>query len=227
MKKMLAIVLLMVLWALPMAAARGEEGTIVQSSCSIVQSGEHYLAYCFAQVHNHTDQVLCLDEGMFRLKGGEETIAADEVSSLWPQFVAPGADGYLFDIVQFDSMPQVTGLEYDIQYLTISPAYAGEAMQTNAHVELDDESGALSVVCELINSGDTDAYNPMLAIGLYTDAGQLIYADGRNLKDVGVPAGGRLLVRFDVEYMLWEQWSSYGAVPTLVRAEAMYRTGSD
>jgi len=227
MKKMLAMILLMMLAVLPMAAARGEDGTIVQSSCSIVESGEHYLVYCFAQVHNNTDQALCLDEGTFRLIGGEETIAADEVSNLWPYFLAPGTDGYLFDIIQFDSMPQVTGLEYDIRYLTINPAYAGEAMETSARVELDDESGALSVVCELNNPGQTDAYDPVIAMGLYTDAGQLIYADGRNLQDVGVPAGSKLLVCFDVEYMLTEQWSSYGAVPTQVRAATMYRTGSD
>lgn len=226
MKRWIALAMMLLLFAAP-ALADGESGVIVQSSCSIIPSGEHYLAYCFAQVHNNTDQVLCLDEGMFYLLGGEETIAAEEVSQLWPYFVAPGADGYLFDIVPFDGMPQITGLTYDVRYLEINPAYAGTALATAAKVTLDDGSGALSVVCEIENDAAVDAYDPTVVVGLYTDAGQLVYADGRSLQDVGIVQGGKLLVRFEVEPQLAEQWMSYGALPTQVNAGAMFRTGSD
>ena len=225
MKKLIAL-LMMLLFVTP-AFAEGELGTIVQSSCSIVQSGEHYLAYCFAQVHNNTDQVICLDEGMFYLAGGEEPIASEEVSQLWPYFVAPGEDGYLFDIVPFEQMPQVTGIQYDIGYLSIDPAYAGESLETAAHVELDDDSGLMSVVCEIANASAMEAYDPTIVVGLYTDAGQLVYADGRTVKDVGIPADGRLMVRFDVESTLVEQWMDYNALPTQVRASARFSKGSD
>ena len=227
MKKCFAAVLLLVCLFAPMAFAEGEQGTVVQSSCSIVPSGEYYMAYCFAKVHNNTDQVLCLDEGMLELINGEETIAAQEVSQLWPYFVAPGGDGYLFEIVPFDQMPQVTGLRYENRYLEINPAYAGVALDTAARVELDDGSGLMSVVCEVTNGAAVDAYDPTIVVGLYTDAGQLLYCDGRNLKDVGVPMGEKLLVRFAVEPTLVEQWTSYGALPTQVQAGAMFRTGSD
>ena len=66
-----------------------------------------------------------------------------------------------------------------------------------------------------------------VVVGLYTDAGQLVYADGRSLKDVGMMQDGKLLVRFRVEPMIVEQWIGYGALPTQVRADAMFRTGSD
>lgn len=227
MKKRIAMALVCMLLFVTQALAEGEIGTIVQSSCSIVQSDGYYLAYCFAQVHNNTDQVLCLDEGTFRLLSGEETIASEEVSQLWPYFLAPGEDGYLFDIVPFEALPQVTGLTYDIRYLEINPAYAGEPLETSARVEMDDGSGLMSVVCELANTADRDAYDPTVIMGLYTDAGQLLYSDGRSLKDVGIPAQGKLLVRFFVEPMLAEQWMSYGALPTQVRVSAMSRTGSD
>lgn len=226
MKKMIALVMLMLLFATP-ALAEGDLGTIVQSSCSIVQSDGYYLVYCFAQVHNNTDQALCLDEGMFYLIGGEETLASEEVSQVWPQFIAPGGDGYLFDVVPFEELPQITGLDYDVRYLEINPAYAGVTLETAARVELDDASGLMSVVCEISNTADTDAYHPTVVMGLYTDAGQLLYSDGRSLKDVGIPAQGKLLVRFYVEPMLVEQWMSYNALPTQVRVSAMFRTGSD
>lgn len=227
MKRWIALALMiMLLFAAP-ALASEESGVIVQSSCSIVEFGEHYLAYCFAQVRNNSDQAICLDEGMFYLIGGEEPISAEEVSQLWPYFIAPGEDGFLFDIVPFDELPQVTGINYDVRYLEINPAYAGKTLETSPRVELDDESGALSVICEIGNDSAAAVYDPTVVVGLYTDAGQLVYADGRSLQDVGIAQDGRLLVRFDVEALLVEQWMSYGALPTQVRASAMFRTGSD
>ena len=226
MKRWIAAVLLMLLFAVP-AIAEEEKGTIVQSSCSIVQDGEYYLAYCFAKIRNDTDQVLCLDEGTFYLVNGDEEIASEEVSQLWPYFLAPGTEGYLFDIVPFEEMPQITGIDYDLRYLDIHSAYAGTTLKTQGYVELDEDRNALSVLCEVVNPTDTDAYDPTVVVGLYTDAGQLVYSDGRSLKDVGIPANGKLMVRFYVEPMLVEQWLNYGALPTQVQTGAMFRTGSD
>ena len=226
MKRMIAAVLLMLLFAVP-AMAEEERGTIVQSSCSIVQDGEYYLAYCFAKIRNDTDQVLCLDEGTFYLVNGDEEIASEEVSQLWPYFLAPGTEGYLFDIVPFEEIPQITGIDYDLRYLDIHSAYAGTALKTQGHVELDEDRNALSVLCEVVNPSDTDAYDPTVVMGLYTDAGQMVYCDGRSLKDVGIAANGKLMVRFYVEPMLVEQWMNYVALPTQVQTSAMFRTGSD
>ena len=225
MKKIFALVLMLALATAPAMAQ--EEGAIVQSSCSIVPSGDYYMVYCFAQVHNNTDQVLCLEDGTFYLTSGEETIAAEEVAKLWPYFLAPGEDGYLFDIVPFETMPQITGLTYDLEYLTVNPAYAGIKLDAKTRVELDEDSGVLSVICELTNPADMEAFDPAVAIGLYTDAGQLVYAEGRNLSDVGMAAHGGLLVRFEVEPDMVEQWISYDALPTQVQVNAMFRTGSD
>ena len=69
MKKWLAALLLALL--LPACALGDSEGVIVQSSCNIVQSGNYYLAYCFAQVHNNASTVICLDRGTFDLQNGE------------------------------------------------------------------------------------------------------------------------------------------------------------
>ena len=226
MKKIFALVLMLALAAAAPAMAQ-EEGVVVQSSCSIVQSGDYYLTYCFAQVHNNTDQVLCLEDGMFYLSNGEETIAQEEISKIWPYFLAPGEDGYLFEIVPFETMPQITGLDYSLEYLQINPAYAGVKLEADTRVELDEDSGVLSVICELINPTDMEAFDPVLAIGLYTDAGQLVYAEGRNLSDVGLTAQGKVLVRFEVEPDMVAQWISYDALPTQVQVNAMFRTGSD
>ena len=229
--KKAAMLLALVLTLMPgVPALAQDEGAIVQSSCNIVQSGEYVLVYCFAQVHNQSDQTICLDEGTLYLMSGEEALAETRVSRLWPSFLAPGADGYLFDIVSFEpggGIPAVTGLQYDVGYMTVNPAYAGQALEAQARIELNDVTGRMSVVCEIANPTDEAAFGASAAFGLYTDAGQMVCADGMRLQDIGIPAGGSVMVRFDIEEELTEQWRSYDALPTQVRASAMFSANED
>ncbi len=235
MKKVWMMLVCLLLTAALAMPAMGEEapGMIVQSSCNIVQSGEYYLVYCFAQVHNNSDQIICLDEGELHLSNGEQLLAMEPVSQLWPYFLAPGEDGYLFDIVSFEPgengpvMPNVTGLNYEIEYMEIDPVYAGAELPTQSSIEISERSGEMTVVCEVTNATDMDAYDPTVAFGLYTQAGQMVYSDGMILHDIGIPAGGKVLVRFEVEKALYEQWQSYNAVPAYVRTNAMYRGNED
>ena len=231
MKKMLAALALALL--APACALGDSEGVIVQSSCNIVQSGDYYLAYCFAQVHNNASTVICLDQGTFDLQNGETLLSTSEVSQLWPYFLSPGEDGYLFDIVSFEPdesgapvIPSITGISYNLTYLPIDSAYANFDLEAVSEI-VQDASGDMSVVCRLTNSTDMEAYSPTVAIGLYTESGSMIYADGTTLQDVGIPAGGTVLVRFDVDSAFIKQWQSYGAVPAQVQTNASFRRDED
>ena len=62
---------------------------------------------------------------------------------------------------------------------------------------------------------------------MYTEEGQLVYADGRALNGVGSAPQGKVLVRFEVEPEMVEQWISYNALPTQVQVNAMFRSGAD
>ena len=231
MKKWLAALLLALL--LPACALGDSEGVIVQSSCNIVQSGNYYLAYCFAQVHNNASTVICLDRGTFDLQSGETLLSTSEVAQIWPYFLNPGEDGYLFDIVSFEPdengnpvVPTITGISYNLTYLPIDSAYANFDLEAVSEI-VQDASGDVSVVCRLTNSTDMEAYSPTVAIGLYTESGSMIYADGTTLQDVGIPAGGTVLVRFDVDSAFIKQWQSYGAAPAQVQTNASFRRDED
>ena len=231
MKKMLAALALALL--APACALGDSEGVIVQSSCNIVQSGDYYLAYCFAQVHNNASTVICLDQGTFDLQSGETLLSTSEVSQLWPYFLSPGEDGYLFDIVSFEPdesgapvIPSITGISYNLTYLPIDSAYANFDLEAVSEI-VQDASGDVSVICRLTNSTDMEAYSPTVAIGLYTESGSMIYADGTTLQDVGIPAGGTVLVRFDVDSAFIKQWQSYGAAPAQVQTNASFRRDED
>ncbi len=232
MKKIFALALMLVL-ALTAACALGEnEGVIVQSSCSIVQSGEYYLVYCYAQVHNNTDEIICLEKGTFDLQSGEQILATSDVSQLWPYFLDPGEDGYLFDIVTVEPdeqghpvVPAVTGIAYQIEYMTVSQAFANRKLEVQASIQ-DGEEG-MSVLCRLTNNSSEDAFEPSVSFGLYTEGGSMVYADGMTLPGVGIPAGSTMLLRFNVENVFTDQWRSAGFMPNEVRVNATYRNDED
>ena len=232
MKKLCMLMLCALLGLWGACALADSEGVIVQSSCSIAKDGDSYLVYAFAQVHNASQETICLDEGRMILNNGDVIAADKRVSQMWPYYLAPGEDGYLFDVIEFHPtedgtlrIPQLTGLVYDNKYMTIDSQYGGTTLPADAFVNTT--SRGTTVHCELHNDTEREAYDVTLAIGVYTDAGQLIYADGKTLSDIGIPAGGRVLVRFDVDPLLVNQWVSYGASPARVVATAMVRGGED
>ncbi|MDO5377604.1 MAG: hypothetical protein Q4G52_04635 [Clostridia bacterium] len=230
MRKVLALLLVLLMGA--SCAAADSEGSVTQYSCSIVQSGEYYLVYCFAQIHNDSNSVICLERGSFDLHSGEQLLATEEVSQLWPYFLAPGEDGYVFDIVSFEPgengavVPQVTAISYTIEYMTVGEQTVSRDLSCVSRVE-EDVYGGTVVICELTNNTDDVAYDPTVAFGLYTDEGAMIYADGVTLKDVGIPAGGTTLVRFRIDEVFVKQWEGYGVKPAEARVNASFGTDDD
>ena len=231
------ILMLFVLAAMLLCAAAGfadAEGVIVQTSCNILPSGEYYLVYAFAQVHNNSSEIICLDQGSFELHSGEQMLSSQKVTRMWPYFINPVEDAYFFDIVSFEPdeqanpvVPSVTAIDYNVTYMTVNPAFASFDLSTVSHLEVNDAQGSMTVLCEITNMGDMTAFDPVVCFGLYTDAGQMIYADGMTLTGVGIPAGGTVLARFDVEEAFVEQWKAYNAVPAQVQASASFRSESD
>lgn len=234
MKKRFAPAVLAVMLLLSALGLADSQGVIVQSSCSIQPSGDYYLVYTFAQVHNNSDEIICLDQGSFELHGGEQILSTQKVTRMWPYFLNPGEDGYFFDIVSFEPdeegnpvMPSVTNIEYNVTYMPVNGAFASVDLSAVSELTLEESTGEMNVVCEIENTTDIDAYDANISFGLYTDAGQMIYADGMILTGVGIPAGGTVLVRFEVEKAFVEQWRSYNALPTQAHVNASFRAGSD
>jgi len=213
-------------------ALADSEGVVVQSSCSVVSSGEYHLVYCYAQIHNNSSEIICLENGTFELHGGEQILATQEVAQIWPYFINPGEDGYVFDMVAFEPdengnpvVPQITGLTYDIAYMTVEPQYA--ALDLSAVATIKQDAGGMTVECAITNGNDEDAYDPTVAFGLYTDGGALVYADGMTLRNVGLPAGETMLIRFPIDDAISEQWHVYGANITGAHVNASFASGSD
>ena len=72
-----------------------------------------------------------------------------------------------------------------------------------------------------------DAYNLPVAFFLFRRTPAIPYSHYTTLQDVGIPAGGTVLVRFDVDEAFVTQWQSYGAMPTQVHTNAAFRHDED
>ena len=231
-KRAVALMMTLLLAALAAVCLADSEGVIVGSSCNIVQSGEYYLVYCYAQVHNNSSEIICLEGGTFELHSGEQILASQPVTQLWPYFINPGEDGYVFDVVAFEPgengavVPSVTDVLYDIRYMTVDPAFGSRDLSAVAELERTQEGG-MTVICRITNGTDTDAYAPTIAFGLYAENGGMLYADGATLQDVGIPAGGTLLMRFPVDEDLVAQWDTYGMSAAEARVSAAFRNDED
>lgn len=227
-----ALMMTLLLAALAAVCLADSEGVVVGSSCNIVQSGEYYLVYCYAQVHNNSNEIICLEGGTFELHSGEQILSSQPVTQLWPYFINPGEDGYVFDVVAFEPgengavVPSVTDILYDIQYMTVDTQYASRDLSAVAELERTQEGG-LTVVCHITNGTDTDAYDPTIAFGLYAENGGMLYADGTTLQNVGIPAGGTLLMRFPVDEDFVAQWDTYGMSAAEARVSAAFRNDED
>ena len=224
MKRLRFAAALLLLTALVLPCRADEGATVVQSSCSIMEAENNVILYCYAQVYNGTGNVVCMEEGQFELRSGDDILATGSVEQMTPYFLRPGEEGYLYDAVVLDSagdgsVPAVTGLSYDIRYYTVDDAYANRSLTVEGET-LKEEDGSLAVLLHLSNPHKEEAWSPTMAFGLYTEGGALLYCDGRTLENVGIPSGGEMTVRFDVSRSFAERWAEYGADPAEVRATA-------
>ena len=106
----------------------------------------------------------------------------------------------------------------------------GSGLHINLSIEKDGRNlfaGGLDILCRVTNTTALDADVSTLAFALYTQSGNMIYADGTTLKDVGIPVGGTILLRFPVEDELVKQWDSYGMSASEVRVTASFRNDED
>lgn len=234
MKKMATLCVLLAMLLCSAIGMADAEGVIVQSSCNILQSGDYYLVYTFAQVHNNSDSIICLDQGTFELHSGEQLLASQRVSRMWPYFLNPGEDGYFFDIVSFEPdengtpvVPSISAIDYNITYMAVDAAYGSTDLSAVSDLVIDPNDGSMQIVCEITNTTEDVAYEPTICFGLYTESEQMLYADGTTLKGVGIPAGGTLIAYFPMEDALLAQWNDHGATPTQALVNASFRADSD
>lgn len=241
MKRLMALMIALAMTAGGCAMAEQAEqaqgdalGQIAQVACSIQPGDEGYLVYCFAQIFNGGDRVIALDDGTLELVSGEQLLADQSVEQIWPSFINPGEHGYVFDVVriigedgQQTQVPQVTGLDYRLSYMSTETAYANIKLDVQAQIEQRREDGPMTVTCAVKNNTDTDAAEPTITYGLFTEGGTLVYAGGRKLDDITIPAGQTIGVSFEVEASFVTQWIAYGAKPTQVQVNAVFRNNED
>ncbi|MBQ9010482.1 MAG: hypothetical protein IJ088_14315 [Clostridia bacterium] len=206
---------------------------VVQTSCNILVAEEECRIVCCAQVHNDSDRLAGLEHGLLRLTNGGEVIAEESVSRIWPYFLDPGGDGYVFETVTFYpdedgnlEVPSITGVSFEMNAMDVPVSVENNMLRAEMHIERM-ETGGYIMACTLANDEAETAWNPQVTFGLYTDGGSLLYADGQSLDNIGISGGNQLELRFMINPQIVAQWGGYGVEPAEVRVKGYYRQESD
>ncbi len=229
----LLIIICLMAGVIPGLCHAQEDLTVVQSSCMVLVGETETRVQCFAQLHNNTDKVVYMGEGFLELFNDQTVIADKVVARIWPEFINPGEDGYVFDEVPFEPdadgqpfIPNVTGITYHMDTYLASRDYSNLPLDVSAVLE-DDTDGRLTVRFTIVNRGKEDAWNPTLAFGLYTDGGSLIFTGGTGFEDICIPSGSTIEKKYYVGSDLINKWNEYGAKPAEVHVTCCYRNDTD
>ena len=225
--------LLVLIVFVPVSVRTEDELSVVQSAVSIIPYGDTYRVYCFAQVHNDSQMIQGMSSGVFRLYNGETVIAEEEVDRLWPYYLEPGQSGYVFGTAVFNPdengnpvMPYVTRLVYTFETMEMTVSANSDSLYAEGTIERTGSGGYL-LTMTVENTGESMARNPVVAFGLYTQSGAMIYADGRQLEQIGIAPGSTIELRFPVGLQLAKQWDDYGVSPDEIIITASYREDED
>lgn len=207
--------------------------SVVQTSCNILVYGDECRVYCCAQVHNDSNGLTGMESGVFQLMNGDEVIAEESVDRLWPYFLDPGKDGYIFGSSVFYpdengnlEVPTITGLVYQLIPMDVPVATENHRLEASMQIEKT-QAGGYELICELTNMEEETAWNPLVSYGLYTSGGSMLYADGITLNGLGIRSGSTIELQFTVNAQIVSQWAGYGVEPAEVRVMGYYRKDSD
>jgi len=206
---------------------------VVQTSCNILMGEDECRIVCCAQVHNDSDHLAGLEHGFFRLINGEEVIAEEGIRRIWPYFLDPGGDGYVFETVTFYpdedghlEAPAITGVTFELNDMNVPLTVENNRLNTEMHIERTETDGYI-MACTLKNDAMETAWNPQVSFGLYTEDGLLLFADGKSLDNIGISGGNQIEIQFIVNPQIVAQWGEYGVEPAEVRVAGYYRQETD
>ncbi|MBR1709378.1 MAG: hypothetical protein IJ719_11180 [Clostridia bacterium] len=206
---------------------------VVQTACNILVYGDECQVFCCAQVHNDTNRILGIESGTVRLLYEDTVVAEEEVERLWPYFLDPGGDGYLFQLIRFlpdaqgnPVIPAITGVIYDLNTMNVPATMQNQMLESTLEIERT-QNGGYAIVVSAKNAGEETVWDTMITYGLYTSGGSLLYADGESFDQMGISPGSQLEKRFSINSQIVAQWENYGVEPAEFRVFAYYRSDTD
>lgn len=221
------VALIMICGILPAYAAGGIDTT--EETWYVVSHSDDYRVYYYAVVTNTSDEPEEINDLLFEIKdSGETSIESTSKFKLYPEILEPGQSGWLVisqDVKDIDSRSVI-----DHYALTItSKKNDDEAVRLLTagaeYLEEDEDENEDVLRATVTNSGADNVFEITAAVAARDAEGKLLYVASAATKDIGLPAGGSLLIRSEIKSDIVDALEDAGV--EVASAEAVAYTVED
>ncbi len=227
-KRLIALfaAVLMVAMLVPAALAAGQMTLEKEAFLVLPSYGTTVYGYYFAEIQNTGDTALKLQDAVLILKGKEgDELKKREWFNSYPQVINPGESAYIsvYDYLDTEeAKDEITSYSFDIKGSTKS--YLKTTRYATADAAYQLEQGSYSnrayVTAVIKNETGAPCYNPSAVVVLRDAESELLYVDSTTLYGAGIPAGGEILVRVEVNSTIVDHFVDQGIEPASVEVLA-------
>lgn len=227
-KRLIALfaAVLMVAMLVPAALAAGQMTLEKEAFLVLPSYGTTVYGYYFAEIQNTGDAALKLQDAVLILKGKEgDELKKREWFSSYPQVINPGESAYIsvYDYLDTEeAKDEITSYSFDIKGSTQPSMKTTMYTVEDAAYQLEqgDYSNSAYVTALIKNETDVPCYNINAVIVLRDAEGELLFVDSTTLYGAGIPAGGEILVRREIDSSIVDHFVDQAIKPASVEVLA-------
>ena len=201
MKRIVALIITLILSCSAVSAfAAGNIQPTDDTASYVLSHSDGYRVYYYAVVTNAGDERASINDLLFEIRDrGDVTFESTSNYSLYPEILEPGQSGWLVitkDVKDVDEKGYI-----DHFNLTIVSKAADDDKEVRPltaaaeYVEKDEDVNEDILRATVTNDGSENAFKVTVAVAARDAEGKLLYVTGEGTKDIGLAAGGSLLVR--------------------------------
>jgi hypothetical protein len=224
-RKLLVLLLIAGLLALPAAAAAAGKLTVAQEIFLVIPYSDYHYGMLCAQVKNTGDKPVQLNNGLLEIFDPQDNpIASVNLSSCYPPVLKPGASGFLYATAYIkeakdksyiaDYSLSLTGqgaISYNVTQLPLQASYKTQVDGSNTYDY---------VLLKVENNTEAIAYDIMIPFALKDAGGKLVYAYYTQLYSIGLYPHSSLEINLQLDSSFVTYRLEQGIIPASVEAMA-------
>ncbi len=218
MKRFVSLLMALCLTLCCSAALAAGKLEVTQETYVAVESYGSCTGYLYAEITNTGNSNAEFDSGVLEvLSENGDVTDTSAIYSAYPNVLAPGEKAYLVERIYAEDGVQLSEIaDHSLSVLgKTSKDEAAAHLDASAVVEAYEgwDGTDYRIILTVTNSTDKTVYDALLVVGVYDQDGTLLYADDDVIYRVGIPAGGTLEYRLDVNTDIVACWKANSIQP--------------
>lgn len=225
MKKLMALLLVLMAVMLCTAALADGVATVTEIDYTVVDRGDGKAGtWLVGTVENTGDATVYVSGMVVHLKDAAGNVFNEKKNSgIYPSYLDPGDKGYFLVFQNVSDVPSMDAIaDYDLTVETKSTKMNRYYQDTTGTFELKGgkETNEVRVEVSVTNQDDVIRSDYVVAYALYDQDGKIMYTNSMSVGSVGLMPGSTMVVTLSSDSSLGKQWYIDGRIPTSVQTVA-------